>query len=92
MPDGGLVPKTLYFPTSEQDSLESRAAPFVLDGLYMTSLVVKDFPHEVSASPCLTFSIASSVCIYLAYLQVKCKNVQVYDRKMNTSGGIHKAT
>ena len=53
VPDGGLVPKTLYFPTSEQDSLESRAAPFVLDGLYMTSLVVKDFPHEVSASTCL---------------------------------------
>lgn len=45
MPDGGLVPKSLY--KEEYQDKSPEGPPLSVDSCYNTSHVVKDFPHEV---------------------------------------------
>lgn len=50
VPEGGLVPKTLYM--GDDDSEKDRSpdeTPFGGESLYHTAYVVKDYPHEVSS-------------------------------------------
>ena len=49
VPDGGLVPKSLY--KEEYSDKLPEGPPLSIDSLYQTSYVVKDYPHEVSGSP-----------------------------------------
>lgn len=47
VPEGGLVPKSLY-----QEELIDRSPDephLISDSLYQTAHVVKEFPHEVSS-------------------------------------------
>ena len=49
VPEGGLVPKSLYF-NREEDEERDRSpedSPFGGDSLYHTAYVMKDWPHEV---------------------------------------------
>ena len=46
VPEGGLVPKSLY--KEEYSDKSPEGPPLSIDSLYQTSYVVKDFPHEVS--------------------------------------------
>lgn len=49
VPDGGLVPKSLY--REEYQDKSPEGPPLSVDSCYNTSHVVKDFPHEVRDYP-----------------------------------------
>ena len=45
VPEGHLVPKSLYCEELTEKSVEEQTLS--TDSLYLTAVVVKDFPHEV---------------------------------------------
>lgn len=50
VPEGGIVPKSMYTSISDEDIDVERAPDenvFGVDSIYHTAYVVKDFPHEV---------------------------------------------
>lgn len=46
VPDGGLVPKSLY--KEEYSDKSPEGPPLSINSEYQTSYVVRDYPHEVS--------------------------------------------
>ena len=52
VPEGGLVPKSLYFNREEEEDKDRSPdeSPFSRDTLYHTAYVMKDWPHEVTIS------------------------------------------
>ncbi len=53
VPEGGLVPKSLYYSREEDEENKDRSpeeSPFGGDTLYHTAYVMKDWPHEVRTS------------------------------------------
>ena len=51
VPEGGLVPKSLYMNRDDEDEKDKdrspEESPFGTDSLYHTAYVMKDWPHEV---------------------------------------------
>ena len=58
VPEGGLVPKSLYMNRDDEDEKEKdrspEESPFGTDSLYHTAYVMKDWPHEVIVSQMFT--------------------------------------
>ena len=49
MPEGGLVPKSLYITSSDEDVDRETSDEALLgpEAIYHTAYAVRDFPHEV---------------------------------------------
>lgn len=47
MPEGGLVPKSLYYCRDDEEREHTEEVPLGMDTVYHTAYVVKDYPHEV---------------------------------------------
>jgi len=49
VPDGGLIPKSLYIASSDEDVSRERTDETLLgpEAIYHTAYAVRDFPHEV---------------------------------------------
>jgi len=54
VPEGGLVPKSLYITSSDEDVDKDRSDEALLgpEAIYHTAYAVRDFPHEVQLMLC----------------------------------------
>jgi len=69
VPEGGLIPKSLYITSSDEDVDKERNDEALLgpDAIYHTAYAVRDFPHEVTVS-CFNDADESCYQVFTALL------------------------